>query len=340
MDTLHTLKVDKAQRDVQYLFMPDQDVVSLGDVELRHFRYFIAVAEELHFGRAAEKLHMAQPPLSQQIRRLEEWVGHPLFARNSRSVRLTPAGEELRKRLKMTIAKIENDVRSARQVGRGERGALDVGFVESSILTTLPALLGRYRLEFPGVRLRLQELHTTFLVDALHDGRVDVGFLRDAGRVSGLSTESVHSEPFVAIVPAKHPLARRRSIEVDALRHEPFVLFAQANGLNAWHKTIGICEERGFQPEIVQEAPQWLTILRLVGAGIGVTIAPRCVSQIATPDVVCMQLKGVQARSQIELAVRLVNDCAIIEGFLALARTAFGSRVAIPNSPLANRAAV
>ena len=320
--------------------MSNQDAVSLGDVELRHFRYFLAVAEELHFGRAAEKLHMAQPPLSQQIRRLEEWVGHPLFARNSRSVRLTPAGEELRKRIKLTLSKIENDVRSARQVGRGERGALDVGFVESSILTTLPALLGQYRTEFPGVRLRLHELYTAVLVEALHDGRVDVGFLRDAGRVSGLSMEPVHSEPFVAVMPATHPLARRRSIEVNALRHEPFVLFAQENGFHAWQKTMGICEEEGFQPDIVQEAPQWLTILRLVGAGIGVTIAPQCASRIATPEVVCTPLKGVQARSDIELAFRLNTDCAIIQGFLALARTAFRSSLALANAHLTDRAAV
>lgn len=323
--TLHNSKVDKIHQDVQYLFMPDQDAVSLSDVELRHFRYFIAVAEELHFGRAAEKLHMAQPPLSQQIRRLEEWVGHSLFARNSRTVRLTPAGEELRKRLKLTLSKIENDVRSARQIGRGERGALDVGFVESSVFTMLPALLGQYRTDFPGVKLRLHELYTGLLVDALHDGRVDVAFLRDAGKFTGLSMERIHSEPFIAVLPAKHPLARLRSIEVNALRNEPFVFFAQANGHHAWQKTIGICEEKGFQPDIVQEAPQWLTILRLVGAGIGVTIAPQCVTQIATADVVCKPFKDARARSDIDLAFRLNSDCAILKGFLSLARPAFCS---------------
>ncbi len=303
--------------------MQHQDLVSLNDVELRHFRYFLAVAEELHFGRAAERLHMAQPPLSQQIRRLEEWVGYALFARSSRSVRLTPAGEELRKRLLQSFMKLENDVRSVREVGRGERGALDVGFIESSILTSLPDLLSRYRVQFPGVRLRLHELYTSSLTEALLDGRIDVGFLRDAGSAPGLSIERVLSEPFVAIVPASHHLAGCTSIPVSLLREEPFVLFSQSVGQNAWHKTMALCEEQGFRPDVVQEAPQWLTILRLVGAGIGVTIAPLCVSQIATDNAVAIPLTGTQSRSHIELAFRLESTCAVAAGFVQLAGNVF-----------------
>ncbi len=303
--------------------MQNQDLVSLNDVELRHFRYFLAVAEELHFGRAAEKLHMAQPPLSQQIRRLEEWVGYALFARSSRSVRLTPAGEELRKRLLQSFMKLENDVRSVREVGRGERGALDVGFIESSILTSLPDLLSLYRRQFPGVRLRLHEFYTSSLMEALLDGRIDVGFLRDAGPAPGLSIERVLSEPFVAVVPASHHLAQHTSIPVSSLREEPFVLFSQTVGQNAWHKTMALCEEQGFRPDVVQEAPQWLTILRLVGAGIGVTIAPLCVGQIATADAVAIPLRGTESRSHIELAFRLDSRCAIVAGFVQLAGKVF-----------------
>lgn len=305
--------------------MRDPDVVSLNDVELRHLRYFLAVAEELHFGRAAEKLHMAQPPLSQQIRQLEAWIGFPLFERNSRSVKLTPAGTELHKRLRQTLAKLENDVRSTRQVGQGLRGALDVGFIGTSILTAIPQLLSRYRQQFPEVQLRLHELYTSSLVQGLEDGSIDVGFLRDGGPVAGLCTIPVLSEPFVAMLPAKHPLARRKSIPVSLLKKEPFVFFPQSVGATAWQRTVAICEEHGFRPDVVQEAPQWITITRLVAAGIGVTIAPHCVCQIATSGVVAVELKDVQARSYIELAFRENSTCAVLAGFLRLARAAFPS---------------
>jgi DNA-binding transcriptional LysR family regulator len=303
--------------------MTDPDVVSLNEIELRHLRYFLAVAEELHFGRAAEKLHMAQPPLSQQIRQLEAWVGFPLFARNSRSVQLTPSGKELHKRLQHTLVKLENDIRSVREVGRGRRGALDVGFISTSILTSIPQLLSRYRQRYPEVQLRLHELYTSNLVQGLQDGSIDIGFLRDGGPVPGLCTIRVLSEPFVAMLPAQHPLARRKSIPVSLLKKEPFVFFPQSAGLTAWQRTIAICEEHGFRPDIVQEAPHWITITRLVAAGIGVTIAPRCVCQIATSGVVAVELKGVEARSYIELAFDEKSTCAVIAGFLRLARAAF-----------------
>jgi len=317
------LNVDKAGQDVQYLFMSNPDAINLDEVELRHLRYFLAVAEELHFGHAADRLHMAQPPLSQQIRQLEAWVGYALFTRTSRSVRLTSAGIELQKRLLQTLAKLENDVRATRLIARGQSGAIDVGFIESSILTSLPTLLSRYRLQHPDVLLRLHEFYTSSLIEALRDGRADVGFVRDAGNAAGLTIERVLSEEFVAIVPTTHTLARRESIAIRELKDEPFVLFSQAIGSNAWQKTIGLCEDAGFRPDIVQEAPQWLTILQLVGAGIGVTIAPRCVSQIAIKSVVALELKDVRVRSDIELAFRTAEVCPCTAGFLKLARAAF-----------------
>src|SRR5580658_8264970 len=137
------------------------------DLEIRHLRYFVAVAEELHFGRAALRLHIAQPPLSQQIRRLEELLGHALFLRTSRDVRLTAAGEDLLERTRHTLTKIESDVAAAQRIGRGEAGTLTVGFIGSGMLTALPRLLGRYRRQFPEVDLQLREFHTAGLVNAL-----------------------------------------------------------------------------------------------------------------------------------------------------------------------------
>jgi DNA-binding transcriptional LysR family regulator len=297
------------------------------DLEIRHLRYFVAVAEELHFGRAALRLHIAQPPLSQQIRRLEEMLGHALFLRTSREVRLTAAGEELLERVRYTLGKIEADVAAAQRIGRGEAGALTVGFIGSGMLTALPKMLGRYRKQYPQVDLQLREFYTTRLVDALLDGTVDVGFMRDAGQVDGLHVEILLAEPFVAVLPRKHPLAEQKTVAVKSLQHEPFVLFARSYGGGAWKKTVDICEANGFTPRVVQEAPQWLTIMSLVGAGLGVTIAPACVKRLSVPDTVCRKLRQQAEPTYLELAYRANEARPITKAFSELARRAFRSDV-------------
>jgi DNA-binding transcriptional LysR family regulator len=290
------------------------------EVELRHLRYFVAVAEELHFGRAALRLHLAQPPLSQQIRRLEEIVGHQLFARTSRAVRLTAAGEVFLDRARRTLRTVQEDLAEARSVGRGEIGSLRVGFIGSSMLTPLPSMLGRYRRKHPKADLQLREAMSSQIMQSLLDGAVDVGFLRDGGPHPGLESETLFSEPFIAVLPASHPLAARKTISAAALRDEPFVFFPQSAGRVAYDKPISICEEHGFRPRIVQEAPQWLTVMRLVGAGLGVSIAPACVEKIAPPDAVCLRLSHAGVRSDIELAWRAGEDRTIVTTFRQMAR--------------------
>jgi DNA-binding transcriptional LysR family regulator len=293
------------------------------EIEVRHLRYFVAVAEELHFGRAAMRLHIAQPPLSQQIRRLEEMLGHALFIRTSREVRLTATGEELLERAQYTLRKIEADVAAAQRIGRGEAGALTVGFVGSGMLTALPKMLGRYRRQYPQVDLQLREFYTAGLVDALLNGTVDVGFLRDAGETDGLKVEVLLAEPFVVVLPRKHPLAEQKTVAVKSLQHEPFVLFARSYGSVAWKKTVDLCEAHGFTPRVVQEAPQWLTIMSLVGAGLGVTIAPSCVKKLTVPDTVCRNLRPQTQVTHLELACRVNETRPIAKAFSELARRVF-----------------
>jgi DNA-binding transcriptional LysR family regulator len=296
------------------------------DLELRHLRYFVAVAEELHFGRAAERLHLAQPPLSQQIRKLEALVGHPLFTRTSRAVRLTSAGEVFLERARRTLRNVQDDLEEARTVGRGEVGFLKVGFIGSSMLTLLPALLGQYRRERPKVHLQLHESYTSGVVLGLTTSALDVGFLRDGGEADGIEIETRFSEPFVAVLPAVHRRAKQKSVSAGELRDEPFVFFSPAAGKRPYEKSISLCEEHGFRPQVVQEAHQWLTILRLVGAGLGVTIAPACVRQIASADVACRPLRGTKLMSDIELAYRRNEDRVIVTSFLKIARSAFRAR--------------
>ncbi len=279
-----------------------------GDIELRHLRYFVAVAEELHFGRAALRLHLAQPPLSQQIRKLEGALGYPLFLRTSRAVKLTSAGEVFLERARRTLRNVQEDMEEARSIGRGEEGFLRVGFIGSAMLTAIPAMLGRYRRLYPKVNLQLHESYTSAVVQKLLKGELDAGFLRDGGETFGLEVERLFSEPFIAVVPKKHTLAKHKSISARELRDEPFVFFTPSAGTLAYQKPISICEEHGFRPQVVQEAPQWLTIMRLVGAGLGVTIAPACVKQVAAPNVACLGLRRVSVESDIELAYRTGDE--------------------------------
>jgi DNA-binding transcriptional LysR family regulator len=296
------------------------------EIELRHLRYFVAVAEELHFGRAARRLHLSQPPLSQQIRRLEELLGYPLFVRTSRAVRLTSAGEAFLERAQRTLRKMDEDVEAMRCVGRGEAGTLGVGFIGSGMLTTIPAMLGLYRARFPRVNLQLREMYTSGVIKSLREASLDVGFLRDGGPTEGLEVETLFTEPFLAVLPAKHPLARRSKSALDPaeLADEPFVFFSPTAGNRAYEKPVSICEAAGFRPRVVQEAPQWLTIMRLVGAGLGVSIGPACTERIRTPEVVFRRFRtprGVkQALSEIELARRSGDDRPIVDAFCRLAR--------------------
>lgn len=297
------------------------------EIELRHLRYFVAVAEELHFGRAAKRLHLAQPPLSQQIRKLEVIVGHALFTRTSRAVKLTSAGDIFLERARRTLRHVHEDLEEARSVGRGEVGFLRVGFIGSSMLTALPTIFGRYRQQYPNVNLQLHESYTSGVVQGLLNGSLDAGILRDGGPSDGLEVETLYSEPFVAVLPVRHPLAKQKTLSPAALRDQPFVFFPAFSSKQAYAKPISLCEAHGFRPNIVQEAPQWLTLLRLVGAGLGVTIAPACVERIAAPDVVCRSLRGAKVRSDIELAYRSAEDRAIVKAFAGIARSGFRGKL-------------
>lgn len=243
-------------------------------VELRHLRYFTAVAEELHFGRAAERLGIAQPPLSQQIKSLEELVGYTLFERRPQ-VRLTPAGEALLAVARRTLSQIEEGLDSTRRVGRGEGGKITVGFAASILTTALPEILRTYRERFPGVELRLRELSSAAQAAALSDGGIDVGFVREAvEHGAGLICEPILREEFVAVLPPAHRLAKRRELPLGELAGEPFVHFPRVVAPALYDQVGDICRRAGFQPRVVQEAQEWLTILGLVEAGLGVSLVP------------------------------------------------------------------
>ncbi len=287
-------------------------------IELRHLRYFLAVAETLHFSRAARRLGMAQPPLSQQIKRLEQLLGHALFERTTRGVKLTAAGQLLARRARSTIEKVDEDLAQVRRLGRGEEGTLTVGFSGSVMFTDLPAAIQSFRHRYPKVELRLRELVTSAQISALLNGQIDLAFLRDGDPTEGIRITTLLKEKYVAVLPEAHVLARRRTLSVKALEGEPFIMFARRMGPLAYDRTIACCERGGFHPNIVQDAPQWLTLVRLVSAGLGVSLAPACVARVTVPGVVYREVKAM-CRTSIDLGVKAGAESVLARNFIEIA---------------------
>jgi DNA-binding transcriptional LysR family regulator len=288
------------------------------EIELRHLRYFLAVAETLHFSKAARRLGMAQPPLSQQIKRLEQLLGHALFERTTRGAKLTPAGQLLARRARSTMEKVDEDLAQVRRLGRGEEGTLTVGFSGSVMFTELPAAIQSFRRRYPKVELRLRELVTSAQIAALLNGQIDLAFLRDGDPTEGIRIATLLNEKYVAVLPEAHPLALRKTLNVKALEGEPFVMFARRMGPLAYDRTIACCERGGFRPNIVQDAPQWLTLVRLVAAGLGVTLAPACVARVAMPGAVYRKVKT-SCRTSIDLGVKTGAESVLARNFIEIA---------------------
>jgi DNA-binding transcriptional LysR family regulator len=239
-------------------------------MELRHLRYFLAVAEDLHFGRAAARLHIAQPPLSRQIRNLEAELGITLFHRTRRRVQLTQAGQLFLEAARRVLADVEEAVRVAQRAGRGEIGRLLIGFVGTATCDVLLRALRVFRERFPEVILCLQELTTVQQVEALHEKRLDVGFLRPPIEDESLSLMVLTREPFVVAVSAAHPLSRQPQVPLRRLAGEAFVLFPRQAAPGFYDQVIRLCQRAGFSPNIAQEASQVHALLGLVAAGLGV----------------------------------------------------------------------
>ncbi|TWT05667.1 LysR substrate-binding domain-containing protein [Reyranella sp. CPCC 100927] len=248
-------------------------------IDLRLLQQFVAVAEELHFRRAAERLHMAQPPLSQAIRKLETELGSALFVRTRRQVTLTPAGAALLEVARRTLATLSDGIDQTRRVAAGLAGQITITFLDMSFAERLPAILRRFRTAFPHVELRLQEGTTSEQVEALLGGSADVGFMRRPGIVvPNLEVELVMREPIRVALPRTHPLARRASVPLAALASTPLVMTPREKGPGFHDQVLGLCRLAGFSPIVVQQARQMQTVVGLVAAGFGAALVPDSVA--------------------------------------------------------------
>jgi DNA-binding transcriptional LysR family regulator len=290
-------------------------------MELRHLRYFVAVAEELHFGRAAERLHMAQPPLSQQIRQLETEIGFDLFRRTKRSVQLTEAGQLFLDRVRVIFAQVDQAIEIGRQASRGDLGQMVVGFVGSAAYNILPPILQSMRTQVPGVVLELRELTTVQQLQWVAEGNIDVGFVRPPVDLPGIESEVIFQEPLVVALPESHPLCQDETVAVRSLRNEPFIQFPRVLAPGLYDPIISLYQQAGFSPNVVQEAIQMQTIVSLVAAEMGVAIVPASLQNLQRKRVVYKSLAEVTPLVAIALVWRKFPPPAV-QRFLKVARTA------------------
>ncbi|MBD2164000.1 LysR family transcriptional regulator [Calothrix membranacea FACHB-236] len=244
-------------------------------MELRHLRYFIAVAEELHFSKAAERLHIAQPPLSQQIQQLEAELGVELFHRKTkRQVQLTEAGKVFLQEAYGLLLQLETAIALTQRIGRGQTGQLRIGFTSLVIYELLPLILRQFREQFPDVELVLRELTTSQQEQAIRDSVIHVGFAHPPLEDETLSYQSIHQQTLVVALPSNHSLAQTENIQVQELENEPLIIFPRYLAPGLYDLIMSLFRQRNIKPQITQEAVQMQTIIGLVSAGMGVAITP------------------------------------------------------------------
>jgi DNA-binding transcriptional LysR family regulator len=247
-------------------------------LDIRQLRYFAALAEEKHFGRAAKRLAMSQPPLSMAIRQLESELQTPLFNRNSRNVELTRAGTVLQREAWLLLRRLDEAKALVKAVADGKEGRLRVGFGGSMLYRGLPEMVDRFRKNNPGIELLLQELNSVEQVAAIKRDEIDFGFVLGAKTAEELNGFRYHSEPFVACLPERHPYAQARTLDLARLRDDEFVLFSRAASPHYFESIVTTCLARGFMPNIKHEVRHWTSVVSFVESGMGVSLVPRTLS--------------------------------------------------------------
>ena len=294
-------------------------------MELRHLRYFVAVAEERNFGRAARRVHIAQPPLSQQIRALERDLGVTLLHRTSRRVLLTDAGRAFLVEARSTLAQADRAAQVASRAAGGQIGQLVIGHMASAELNVFPRLLPVFRKRCPGVDLAFRLLGVEEQFEMLRGGEIHVGFVRLPAADRSLTVKPLVREPLVIALPERHRLARRRSLALRALAGERLLLFPRTHAPGYYDLLMAICRHDGFEPTIVQVTRHLHTLLSLVATGDGVALVPKCVARLARPGVVCRALRPSPRDTAIGIAYDPITPSALARTFVAVAHEIFAA---------------
>lgn len=306
-------------------------------MDLKLLRYFVVLAEEQHFGRAAKRLALSQPPLSLAIRRLEAELGTLLFVRTSRRVSLTQAGDVLRREAQAILNRTDSAQALVRDVALGSRGRLLVGFSGSMIYRGLPQLVASLGERLPNVELDLREMNSAEQAEALRLGELGIGFINGQGVPAGLNGFRYQIEPFALCAPAAHPAAawpRVDAADLLRLQHEPFLLFSRQVSPDYYESVIAICLEAGFLPKVRFELRHWLTVVAMVASGSGVALVPACLARSGLPGVAFRPLAPFSAiRSETWCVWSGASGDALRDTFIAAARAASTDQITDPAGP-------
>lgn len=288
-------------------------------MELRHIRYFLAVAEERNFTRAAARIGIGQPPLSQQIKDLESEVGAQLFLRVPHGAELTTAGQAFLENVRAIPMQTEKAMKAAQRGARGELGALRIGMTGSAIFNpAVPAAIRSFRRAYPAVELTLEESNTTRLGAGIRDGDFDTAFLRPGSVGSeGLMFRLVSEESMVAVLPAQHPAAASDAVDLRSLRSDAFVMTPRAVGPTLFDTVVSACRKVGFEPMLGQSAPQISSVVTLVAAELGVSVVPASMAQLQVNGVVYRPIEGKTPVTQLTLAYRRGETSILVRNFIA-----------------------
>ncbi|CUW46260.1 LysR family transcriptional regulator [Novacetimonas hansenii] len=292
-------------------------------MDLRHLRYFVAVAENGSFTRAAEQLGIEQPPLSQQIKQFENELGVLLFQRLTRGVRLTDVGVVLMDQAKAILGMQQQFLSIATGLARGERGHLRVGLAGAvSLLPLIPQTVRHFREEWPDVTISLEESNTPALRKALHDRAIDIAIVRppvpDGGE--GLVVSPLLAEPTVVALPKGHELASRPRLELEMLADEPLIIFPRELGPGFHDAILSACQNAGFTPRMGQQAPQIASTVPLVAAGLGISVVPQSLHQIHSGGVTYHSLGPKAPKADLAIAIRAGQHSPLIAHFVAILR--------------------
>lgn len=302
-------------------------------MDLRHLRYFIAVAEEENIGRAAARLHISQPPLTRQIQQLEEELGVRLFTRTPKGMELTQAGELFLEEARNIRSVVEQATERTQRAGQGKLGRLDIAIFGSGILDAIPKLLLAFRNEHPEVKIVLHTMTKAEQLDALRQRRITVGFNRMLAPLPDLATELVATEPLLLAVNQDHPLAREASVSFRMLAEHPMVLFPTGVRPNFIDKVMRLCEVAGFVPKVSQEVGDAVTGVALVAGGFGICLVPESVTVLTLPGVVFRPVHDAPPNAHIDLSCLYRTDdrSPILSEFLetvrAFRRAQFGGHL-------------
>jgi len=291
-------------------------------MELRHLRYFVALADELNFTRAAQRLGITQPSLSSQIRQLEAEMGTSLLRRETRGVELTDAGKLMFEEARLILAEVERAKMGVGRRARGETGKINIGSAGATYFHPLiPTIIYEFKKKYPDVVLTPEESNTSLLLARVRAGAIDLAFVRPPlSDTDGLRVEPLVKEPILMVLPAEHPLGRSKSAPLSALAQERIILFTRAINPAVYDAILAAIARAGFSPYLAQEAPQAASAIPMVAAGLGVTLVPKSMSRLHPDGVVFIPIKGPSLSAEICLAYRRTQRSAAVRNFVTVAR--------------------